>query len=487
MAIQIPDPGTGNGATGDNEFVLWQKTRSNFIEINEELQRLDGETKKVTSEFGQSEELAVSQKLFTDVLSPTFEDIGVQGSLGFGVGITLDLPSGMSEMEGTRIKGHSNYGNYQYSDGSVMCYVPLFYYRWGGASSPRFAGHGVNACDVLPKSAFASVAAANAAGYAVHRAFYDDGKLKPGFFVDKFQCSNNGGTASSIKNGNPLSSHAANNPYSGLTGTPGNNNAGAIGAAKTRGSAFFPTTIFIQRALSLLSMAHAQAAKSTSICAWYDPAGVTNYPKGCNNNALRDANDTSLVYEDAGYPNMGKTGSGRPFSKTTHNGQTSGVADLNGNMYEVAIGLTQTGGNFYVLKTSAKASALTSGATLENDAWGTASMTKNYESLGATYGEMTGESRNFAVGSTTKQVFSSAMSGTAWLASCAGIPQADSTGGTNIFGNDRFYDNRVEHLCPIVGGHWNYGSYAGVWCMSLDTSRASGYSYIGFRAALYPV
>lgn len=30
MAIQIPNPGTGNGATGDNEFVLWSKVKDNF-------------------------------------------------------------------------------------------------------------------------------------------------------------------------------------------------------------------------------------------------------------------------------------------------------------------------------------------------------------------------------------------------------------------------------------------------------------------------
>ena len=147
--------------------------------------------------------------------------------------------------------------------------------------------YSVNSCDVKPFSYFGSVAAANAAGYAVHRAFYDDGKLKDGFFVDKYQASNNGGVASSIKNGIPLSASAANAPFSGLTGSPANNLAGAIDAAKTRGSDFFPTTIFIQRALSVLSMAHAQAATSTAACAWYDAAGVTNYPKGCNNNATR--------------------------------------------------------------------------------------------------------------------------------------------------------------------------------------------------------
>lgn len=30
MTIQIPNPGTGNGATGDNELVLWNKVKNNF-------------------------------------------------------------------------------------------------------------------------------------------------------------------------------------------------------------------------------------------------------------------------------------------------------------------------------------------------------------------------------------------------------------------------------------------------------------------------
>jgi len=444
-----------------------------------------GPAVQLANTFGQSTTQAVSQKLFTDTVTPAFNDIGEPGAISFGVGVTNDLPPGMSQMQGTAIKGHQNWGNYQYSDGSVMCYVPMFYYRWGHADSPRFADYGPNACDVKSMNDFVDVAAANAAGYAVHRAFYDDGKLKDGFFVDKYQCSNNNGTASSIKNGNPLSSSGANNPFSGLTGSPGNNYASAIDSAKTRGADFFPTTVFIQRALSLLSMAHAQAATSSAACAWYDAAGVNNFPKGCNNNALRDVNDTSVLYDATGYSNAGKTGSAQPFAKTTHNGQSSGVADLNGNMYEICLGLTQTDGDFYVLKPSAKAAALTSGKTLDDDAWGMPSMVKNYESLGVSYGELTGEQRSFYVGSTTKQVFSSEFTGAAWLASCAGIPLLGSAGGTNDFGNDRFYDNRVEDMCPILGGYWYYSSRAGVWFVNCNNSRSHSSSYVGCRAALY--
>lgn len=42
MAIQIPNPGTGNGATGDNEFVLWTKTATNFTDQTNAASRLVG-------------------------------------------------------------------------------------------------------------------------------------------------------------------------------------------------------------------------------------------------------------------------------------------------------------------------------------------------------------------------------------------------------------------------------------------------------------
>ncbi len=411
-------------------------------------------------------------------------NIGAQGSVGFGVGICPALPAGMTDMPGTMIKGHDNYGNYQFTDGSIMCWVPAFYYRWGSASSARYATYGANACDVVPFSAFPSVAAANVAGWALHRAFYDGGQIKAGVFVDKYQCSNNSGTASSVRNGDPLSSNGANNPFSGLTGSPANIYAGAIDAAKTRGADFFPKTIFIDKALALLSMAHAQASTSSAACAWYDATGVSNFPKGCNNNALRDANDTSVLYIGTGYLTAGKTGSGTPFAKTTHNGQVCGIADLNGNMWEISPGLTQLDGVFYALKTSARAANLTSGVTVATDAWGALGVAQNYTALGATYGELSGVNRNFAIGSAS-QVFSGATEGLDWLASCAGIPQLGGGAGSNLFGYDRFYDNPAQNLCPLVGGGWNSGGNAGGWAVDCYSSRASSLHHVGFRAALY--
>lgn len=424
---------------------------------------------------------------FESVADTTINNIGVQGTANFGVGVTDALPVGMIEIEGTRLPEHLNYGNYQYSDGSVMVWIPMFYYRWGSIDSLHATKYDLNSLDVKSKHDFAGVEAANVAGYAVHRAFYDDGKLKDGFFVDKYQCSNNAGVASSLKNGISLSTSASNNPIGNLTGAPTNDLAGTLKAAKSRGTDFFVTTIFIQRALSLLSMAHAQAATSTAACAWYEATGVNNFPKGNNNNALGDVNDTSVLYAGTGYLNAGRTGSANPFAKTTHNGQASGVADLNGNMWEAAIGLTQTSGNFYVLKTSAKASALTGGTTLATDAWGMTAMTQSYDSLGATSGELKGVTGAKYTGSTSTQVFSSALSGLAWQASGAGIVQVGGANGTgnNVFGNDFFYDDRTEALCPLVGGAWNDSTAAGVWAVYYGPARTTSNSDIGVRAALY--
>jgi len=271
-------------------------------------------------------------------------DIGEPGQLGFGVGLYPgSLPVGFSALSDTNDKADTNYGNYQYSDGSIMCWIPAFYYRIAHPDNPTYPTYGVNSVDIKPESAFADIATANASGYALHRAFFDgDANIpKRGFFVDKYQISNNGGTASSLPLGIPLTTASTHNPIAVLTGTPSNTVAGCIQASKTRGSSFFVPSIFIYSALALLSLAHGQAANGTAFCAWY--LANKNYPKGNNNNALADSDDTSVTFTSNGhvtYPLCAKTGSGDLFAKTTHNGQNSGVSDLNGNLYEVALGMT---------------------------------------------------------------------------------------------------------------------------------------------------
>lgn len=414
-------------------------------------------------------------------------DIGKQGELAFGVGVADSLPSGFAEMTGTRISGHKNYGNYLYSDGSIMCWVPRFYYKWGDANSPRFEQYGSNSIDIKSIYDFANLTDANTAGYAVHRAFYDDGQLKNGFFVDKYLCSNNSGVASSIKNGNPLSFSSSNNPISALNLSPSNSYLGAIDAAKTRGAEFFPATLFIHRALAILSLAQAQSVDSVDNCAWYDISKIANHPKGCNNDALSDVEDSMVRYQGTGYKKAALTGSATQADKTTHNGQLNGVTDVNGVMYEVAIGVTQLSNTYYALKTSAKASALTGGTSLSTDLWGSAGVATNYDSLGSTMGALTGSGSFLSIGNGTKQVFSGALSGKEWQASCAGIPLLGSTVairrtwlGRNIFGNFR-----TDNICPVVSGNWFLTNDGSVWTVVFRYAPSTSSDADGMRLAFY--
>ncbi len=489
------------------------------------------------------------------------DSIGVPGEAFFGVGRVSRPPAGYTEL-----LGNDNYGNYKYTDGSVQVCVPQFWERYGHVDNQTYAAYGVNSVDIKPKGYFASEAVANAAGYSLNRAFIDGNQHKPVVFVDKYMCSNNGGIASSIKNGNPLSSAAAHNPFSGLTGAPANTYAGAWVAAKTRGANFFVASRFIYAALALLSLAHGQAATSTTNCAWYDETGVTNFPKGCNNNALRDINDASVLYTSDGYSNCGKTGSGLPFAKTTHNGQNCGVADLNGLMWEISqgvtciatsktitaatqanpvkltmtahgmttgkhlqvtgvVGMTQlndkiytvtvvdadhvtldgvngtaftaytsggsgTYGTFYVAKESAVMANFTAGNTLATDHFGAVGVAANMDAFTPAFAT-TYASNGFAqkMGNSANQVLSPDLTGNNAVLRSLGIPivAGMSAAGSNLFGQDYFYQYIRNELCLRSGASWDYSSAAGVWASSWSFPRANSNSDVGFRSASFPL
>lgn len=277
--------------------------------------------------------------------------IGTAGEAGFGVGICPPqlLPDGMIPLAGYDDPMHNDYGNYQYKDGSIMCWIPKCYSLIDASNNVTIKG----------VDTYANEQDANADNYAMPRGFIDGGIEQQGFFFDKYICSKNtwgsGYIGSSIKNGLPLSTHVDHNKVADLTACGTNAYFEVIDAAHARdgvdgavnaASIFHCASKFQYAALALLALAHAQASSSTTYCAWYD--ATYNYPKGCNNNALKDYDEVvngagsgdDLLYVTDGYSNCGKTGSGVPFAKSTHNGQNCGVADLNGLMHEVSIGLT---------------------------------------------------------------------------------------------------------------------------------------------------
>jgi len=436
----------------------------------------------------------------------TYNNIGTPAGQGFGVGAcpSGSLPSGFSVLSGSADSTSDNYGNYQFQDNSIMVYIPKFYYKIGTASN----GLAVNVIDVKSVYDYTTRAAAEAAGYALHRAFIDGGTEKDGFFFDKYKASKNawgaGYIASSIQNGNPISTASTHNPIADLTACTGNYYYETINAAHARdgvdgavnaSSIFHVGSRFQYSALAILSMAHGQASSATTYCAWYDAGGTTNFPKGLNNNQApvsgtisnADCNDSSISYTSDGYSNCGKTGSGTPFAKTTHNGQNCGVADLNGLMYEVSLGVTCDSTNFYVAKEATSMKDFTSGNSTATDHWGATGISAMMETLTIPY--ITGNDGWIRFGNSTNQVLAEDTSGNSWKLTGLGIPETSSglsAGGTNAFGVDGLYRYLRNELCLRSCAYWSSGSNAGVWSVYWSYWRTHSSYAVGFRAACYP-
>jgi hypothetical protein len=499
---------------------------------------------------------------------------GYPGEAGFPNGICPEdsLPSGMLPLSGYTDPTSPNYGNYIYSDGSIMVYRPQTFIKVGDGTN----GLAVNEVDVVPWDAFATEAEANDAGYFIHDIFKNGAVLKKGIFRDKYHNSKNakgaGFVASSIKNGLPISMHADHNPVADLTACSANAYYEAINAAHARdgvdgavnaSSIFFVEPRQFAAYMALTTTAHAQASTSDTYCAYYDATGVTNYPKGCNNNALGDTDDGSVSYVSDGYSNCGKAGSGTPFAKITDNGQECGIADVNGLMWRINIGMTcitttasitsatqanpcqitaaahgkstgdwvmitgvagmtelndklyqitvvdvdnftldgidatlytaytsggtATFGAFYKKTDAAEYEDFTSGNSLATDHWGATGVAAMMEEVELEF--VSGGAFAQWFGNSTNQVLSPDITGNDFEILQLGLPVSGgaSSGGTNLFGSDYFYQYIRNELCVLAGGYWAYGSNAGVFSVALNYYRTLSRDYVGFACACYPV
>ena len=276
--------------------------------------------------------------------------------------------------------------------------------------------------------------------------------------------------------------------------------ADAVVLARSRGAGTFNVaSVFMYSALALLSLAHAQASTSTTHCAWYN--ATHNFPKGCNT-SLKDANDASVTFTSAGNSgdaNKPLTGSGNPFAKTTHNGQSCGVADLNGAMWQVMLGLTNPGSsatdtaqvanvNAYVLKRSVSLSSLTGGWNGTNDAWGdAANLASKYDLVSGLFPWGSATEWTY-FGNGANQVFSGAASGVSYNRTACGVQDTvngASASGTNQFGADGCYQYNRANLFPIGAGIWSNAASTGVFHRYWSNFRTNDGSAAGFRVSAY--
>lgn len=409
---------------------------------------------------------------------------GFAGQQGFGVGVYGGDPAdlntmGLTPMEGCEDPTSDNYGNYIHTNGSIMCCIPAFCYRLGKATAPSYERDGVDALEIkdatkFPQFSHDAVFSSPDFGddWILHRAFVDGNKLKNAFFIDKYLCSNVGGQAASVKDADRLMC------FDDTTKTYSTKSiSGAIGQAydaitlsRARGIYYSLVTCYQWSAISLLSLAHGQAATSADACAWYDESHTTNFPKGATEEYGRDFNDASIRYTYHSYSNQfAKTGSGKPFNKTTHNGQASGVADVAGMCSQWTIGAwTPLGKKVRLMNTTTTAHEITQQNVID-------------QNLHTVY------STGFGSGLKGFNGVRNGTSGLDW-AGAGIVPRTDSTSA--LFGADAYQEtaNTPNSLKVGLGNGWGYT--AGIFCRSWPGISNEYWNkksyYFGFRSAAYP-
>ena len=131
------------------------------------------------------------------------------GSVGFGVGIAPEEITdkyNMSPMLGTFTQGHMNYGNYKDTHGNIMVWIPKLYIKTSNVNGTPYYGLKVEVSDTQTE------------GFWCHRAFINNGKEIPGFFIDKYLASNQGGVLGSRRNTVPLTCDTKFNSVSIIPG-----------------------------------------------------------------------------------------------------------------------------------------------------------------------------------------------------------------------------------------------------------------------------
>ncbi|EAL4082481.1 hypothetical protein DFW61_08905 [Campylobacter coli] len=268
----------------------------------------------------------------------------------------------MYPMLGTFTPGHMNYGNYTDTHGNVMVWIPKLYIKTSNVDAAPYYGLKVE------------VSATQAEGFWCHRAFINNGKEIPGFFIDKYLASNQGGILGSRRNTVPLTCDAKFNSISIIPGVSAkvalgnkitedsdlnlddlksvkNRLSSFIEVVKNRGPEFQILTVFAYNYLILLSKCIYQNAYNTNNFSNIEFAKSRTdrfaFIQGMNTmqSAQRDIQAVhNLDYKSAGYTDgtniLYRTGSvsDAKLGKISHNGHACGVVDLVGGLFNLAIG-----------------------------------------------------------------------------------------------------------------------------------------------------
>ncbi|QUO43469.1 hypothetical protein KDJ56_11210 [Brevibacillus composti] len=323
-------------------------------------------------------------------------------------------------------------GEIETSDGSRWVWFPKYYYK----INPDGTGGMVVYTE--------SEAAAN--GCTLHPAFVVNGVEIPGFYVAKYQASQPDATASS-------KGSLGANP----TLTPGNN----AHACRVRGGVVPWAEITFANAkvacenmngvLGLTNKVHLMRnIEWGALALWCLIVKGPKFPRG-NNDSGKDVDYPGEGNGTADPTQTGRTLTGTGPATWYHNGASTGIADLNGNVWEFVDGIeVDASGNFRIFDYAAA-----------SPAWQTISS-------GVTKGS-------------NNRILTLAQNGI--LKGQAINATADTT-GADVFGKDYNYIPTTGPNCFIRGGSYTSGTNAGVFALN-NTSLTYAHTNIGFRPALH--
>jgi len=399
--------------------------------------------------------------------------IGIAGQQGFGVGVYGGSPAdltamGLAPMEGCKNPNSENYGNYIHTNGSVMVFIPAFAIRIGNASAPLYSKYEADTIEI------GDVELNGKDGWAIPRGFYDGGKLHSGFFIDKYLNSKDAAKkqAISVKNGDPIALTVLYNNSSELPNCIGQI-LDAIELSRARGEHYSLVSCYQWAVISLITQAHAQAAAGTEACAWYDASGQKNYPKG-NNAKGKDIDDNTITFtaaESGSYKYVRKTGSAVPLAKTTHNGQVSGICDVNGNMWQPVLGWQNS--SIQQIKL-AKLSAKMHDFTKDN---------RNNAEL---FDEISIDAGDGVYYWQRGKALCSDTSGSGWAMNGVLPKTIAGTSADAMYGEDYVSLNYGPDSVLLVANYFNNVTDAGSWSRYGNSSWTLGNYVVSFRAAAYP-
>ena len=307
---------------------------------------------------------------------------------------------------------------------------------------------------------------------SVHPAFIINGKERDGFWAGKYLASIHNGIAYSL----PLADPAAFVSWDQ-----------SFDYGKNKGNGYHLMT----------------AAEYAAIALWCKKNGTMPYG---NNNFGKDAREKTYqamkTYDDNG--KTGRTATGSGPASWYHSNDLSGIADLNGNVWERKSGMRVVYGELQILANNDAAdtsnpqndtstlwkairasdgalvdpectvngSAKTSGATVKLDfvsgAW--TYSTKIANTTGGNGCPFANVKADDTISDKAKLL----------LQSYAMLPEANA----GNYDDDYFYANNAEkERVVMVGGCWRDGGYAGVFYSSANYGRSDSWNIAGFRLA----